>query len=211
MIRHTETAAKTTIKGARPFPAPLGHSSGVHGPRDVPGAPDCPVAALGELAWCCWAAMRVRRSWEQQQRPARGSSCGPLDGRVVRSLAPDGHPCTPGDPLRRVTPRGGSGGRGWCAVVGCPRRVAEPSQGACARAAGFCWRRQTRRLAPNVAVDCHSSTSTIAMGPDWPVRPAVPRTAVVLTVDRTLQRTVANIQPDREPIVFACGFNSSTN
>ena len=82
---------------------------------------------------------------------------------------------------------------------------------ASARAAGFCWRRQTRRLAPNVAVDCHSSTSTIAMGPDWPVRPAVPRTAVVLTVDRTLQRTVANIQPDREPIVFACGFNSSTN
>ena len=133
LIRHTETEAKTTIKGARPFPAPLGHSSGVHGPRDVPGAPDCPVAALGELAWCCWAAMRVRRSWEQQQRPARGSSCGPLDGRVVRSLAPDGHPCTPGDPLRRVTPRGGSGGRGWCAVVGCPRRRAEQSQRACAR------------------------------------------------------------------------------
>ena len=135
MIRHTETEAKTTIKGARPFPAPLGHSSGVHGPRDVPGAPDCPVAALGELAWCCWAAMRVRRSWEQQQRPARGSSCGPLDGRVVRSVAPDGHPCTPGDPLRRVTPRGGSGGRGWCAVVGLstagggaqPRRLRTPA------------------------------------------------------------------------------------
>ena len=41
----------------------------------------------------------------------------------------------PGDPLRRVTPRGGSGRRGWCAVVGLstagggaqPRRLRTPA------------------------------------------------------------------------------------
>ena len=139
-----------TSSSIPPIPRPGGHQDALrlaitptHHPRALAHHPCClwsPVEASGgaagfkstDLSSIFSAAENswiwLRRSWGQQQRPARGSSCGPLHGRVVRSVAPDGHPCTPGDPLRRVTPRGGSGGRGWCAVVGCPRRKAEPSQ-----------------------------------------------------------------------------------